>query len=272
MIIEETYNLLAERYGSEFEEIVISDVRVGLHLTGVVLSDNSCGTSATISYNDQFRSKSNRDFGSFTPLMIKGRRVGDLFNEKKDSGLIATLRSAVLNAYSSKLFFLGKYPIIENCDPVQLINFETPKTVTIVGAFQSYIRKIEPKCNKLNVLEFSESALDEKHRKYYVPASDYKKVIPFSDIIIITGQTLVNGTIDELLKTAPETAQIIVSGPTVSIIPDILFKNKVTMIGAMRITNSELMFDIVGQGGSGYHLFEYCAQKISILKSDERQA
>lgn len=36
-------------------------------------------------------------------------------------------------------------------------------------------------------------------------------------------------------------------------------------IGATRITHPELLFDVVGSGGKGYHLFRYCAEKISIL-------
>jgi uncharacterized protein (DUF4213/DUF364 family) len=138
--------------------------------------------------------------------------------------------------------------------------------VTIVGAFHSYIRRIEATGNKLHVLELSENAMSEEHRKYFVPAEEYKTVIPVSDIIIITGQTLVNSTIDDLLSVVPDNAQVVVSGPTVSIIPDVLFERGVTIIGAMRITNPEVMFDVISQGGTGYHLFEYCARKISILK------
>jgi len=266
MIIGETYNLLSGKYGREFDDLVIKEVRVGLYLTGVRLSDNSCGVSATITDEGPLCSKADRDFGVFTPLNMAGKTVGELFNEKKESVLISILRSAVLNAFSSKLIYSGSYRIIEDCDPVQLLEFNTPKTVTIVGAFQSYIRKIAETGSKLNVLELTENALIEEHRKFFVPAGEYKKILPASDIIIITGQTLVNSTIDELLKVVPDNAQVIVSGPTVSIIPDVLFENKVTIIGAVRITHPGVMFNVVSQGGTGYHLFKYCARKTSILK------
>jgi hypothetical protein len=51
--------------------------------------------------------------------------------------------------------------------------------------------------------------------------------------------------------------------------PDILFKNNVDIIGATRITEPGLVFDIVSEGGTGYHLFKYCAQKIYIFKDNE---
>ncbi len=270
MIIDETYNLILKRSGREVEELFIKDVKIGLYLTAVLLSDGSCGAAAMVVDNGPFCSKANRDFGDFTPLKIAGRKVGDLFHTNKESSILSALRTAVLNALSSKLILAGNYKIIQNCDPVQLLVFDSPKTVTIVGAFQSFIRKVEATGNKLNVLEFSENTLIEEYRKYFVPAEEYKRILPFSDIVIITGQTLVNGTLDDILAAVSENAQVIVAGPTISIIPDILFENKVTIIGGMKITDPGIMFDVVSQGGTGYHLFEYCSQKICILKEDER--
>jgi uncharacterized protein len=272
MIIDETYNLILKRYGRDIEELFITDIRIGFYLTAVRLSDGSCGTSATIVDNGPFCIKANRDFGPFTPMKITGRRVSELFNTKKESSLLSAIRTAAVNAVSSKLISSADYKIIQNSDPYELLDFNSSKTVTIVGAFQSYIRKAETTGNKLYVLEFSENALIEEYRKYFVPAEEYKRILPVSDIVIITGQTLVNGTLDDILGAVADNAQVIVTGPTCGIIPDILFENKVTIVGGMRITDPEIMFDVVSQGGAGYHLFEYCAQKICILKGDERQA
>jgi uncharacterized protein (DUF4213/DUF364 family) len=112
----------------------------------------------------------------------------------------------------------------------------------------------------------NESALPPEYRKYFVPADAYKTIVPESDIVIITGQTLVNSTIDDLLDAVNPGSQVIVTGPSGSILPDILFRNGVSIIGAVRITDPELLFDVAGEGGTGYHLFEYCARKICIVK------
>ena len=109
-------------------------------------------------------------------------------------------------------------------------------------------------------------AFNEEDKKYFVPASDYSKILPISDIVIITGLTLVNDTLDDLLKAIKPEAQTIVTGPSSSLIPDVLFANNVKIIGAVKITNPELMLKVVSEAGAGYHLFEYCAQKICILK------
>ena len=271
MIIEQTCDLLKRRYIEQIEKLEISDVRIGMYLTAVRLSDNSFGTSATIADDHPFCPKSNRDFGDFTPLKIRGQKVLDILETKKETGILSSLRIAVLNAISSKIFSSGNYRIIEDSDPIQLVDLASRKTIAIVGAFHSYIRKISDTANKLYVLERNEEALTMEYKKFFVPADEYKTIFPVSDIVIITGQTLVNKTIDDLLLAIAPGTQVIVTGPSGSIIPDILFENKVSIIGASRITKPDILFDIVSEGGTGFHMFEYCARKICILKEDEVQ-
>jgi uncharacterized protein (DUF4213/DUF364 family) len=268
MIIEQTYNLLVNNYKTLFENLIITDVRVGLFFTAVRLSDNSIGTSATLNDDHPACAKSERDFGDFTPLKIRGQKALDILVTTKESSIILSLKTAVLNAISSNIISSGNYNIVENCDPIQLIDLNSRKTITIVGAFQSYIRKIAGTNNKLYVLELNENALTPEHKKFYIPADEYYKILPDSDIVIITGQTLVNRTIDDLLSAISPRAQVVVTGPSGNIIPDVLFENKVSIIGAARVTDPELLFDIVSEGGAGFHLFEYCAQKICILNQD----
>jgi uncharacterized protein (DUF4213/DUF364 family) len=266
MIIEQTYNLLKTKYKDLIDGLFIEDVRIGSYITAVKLSDGSIGTASTLEEENPFCTKNERDFGSFTPLKIKGQKITDLFLTEKDTKLISSLRTASLNAISSKIISSGKYKVVENCDPIRLIDFNEDKTVTIVGAFQSYIERISMNGSRLFVLELDESALRPEQKRFYVPASDYKKVISVSDIVIITGQTLVNKTIDDLLDSVSPGTQVVITGPSSSLIPDILFENKVSIIGAVRITKPEMVFDIVGQAGLGYHLFEYCAMKICVVK------
>jgi uncharacterized protein (DUF4213/DUF364 family) len=269
MIIEQTFNLLKDKYGIRLEKLTISDVRIGLFLTALRLSDNSIGTSATVTDDNPVCAKINRDFGDFTPLKIRGQKVIDILKTRKESGIVLSLKIAVLNAISSNVISSGNYRIIDNCDPIQFIDLDSQKTITMVGAFQSYIRKISGTNNKLYVLELNENALAPDQIKFYVPASEYDKILPDSDVVIITGQTLVNRTIDDLLSAISPGTQVIVTGPSGNILPDILFANKVSIIGAIRITDPDILFDIVSEGGTGFHLFEYCARKICILKDDE---
>jgi uncharacterized protein (DUF4213/DUF364 family) len=269
MIIDETYRLLRTKYLPQTEELTIADVRVGLYLTAIRLSDDSCGAASTMEEDHPFCRKEDRDFGDFTPLKIKGKKVLSLFESEKCSGLISSLRTASLNAISSRIILSGKYNVIENKDPVELLDLSRKKTITIVGAFQSYIKTISGTHNKLYVLEMNESALRPEQKKFFVAADRFPEIIPISDIVIITGQTLVNNTIDNLLAVVKPGTQVVVTGPSGSILPDVLFKNKVSMTGASRITDPALFMQIAGEGGLGYHLFRYCAHKICVIKGNE---
>lgn len=267
MILQETINLLKNRYKDYIDTLTISEVSIGIFMTAVKLSDDSYGVSSTIiPQNSEIHCRKElRDYGDFTPGKIAGSNVLDLLETTKQNEIITTLKVAVLNAISSKNLNNSNYKILRNADPIDLIDLNSAKTITIVGAFQSYIQKIAKTNSKLFVLELNEDALSQEDRKYYVPAKDYSKVLPISDIVIITGLTLVNDTIDDLLKSIKPETQIIVTGPSSSLIPDVLFDNNVNIIGAVKIINPELMLKVISEGGAGYHLFEYCAEKICIV-------
>lgn len=266
MIIERTYQLLSEKYNNQFGNLTIDDVRVGLFLTAVRLSDGSIGTASSLEDDHPFCTKAERDFSEFTPMKIRGKSMMELFGTKKDSRLICSLRMASLNAISSAIISSGRFRVIENSDPVDLISAGEGKTITVVGAFQSYIQKLSATDNKLNVLELNENAMRPEQKRYFVPASEFRTIIPQSDVVIITGQTLVNNTLDGLLSVTRKDSTVVVTGPSGSMLPDVLFEKGVSIIGATRVTRPELVFEVVGQAGLAYHMFEYCAQKISILK------
>jgi uncharacterized protein len=267
MIIDQTYRLLKTNNKIDIKNLVIADVRIGLYLTAVRLSDNSFGVASTLTDSHPICTKEKREFGDFTPSKIKGQKVSDLFETPKESNIILTLKIAVLNAISSKLILSGNYKVLTNCDPIDLIDLSAQKTITIVGAFHSYIEKISETNNRLYVLELDESTLNQDQMQFYIPANEYPKILPVSDIVIITGLTLINNTIDDLLSAIPQKAKVIVTGPSSSIIPDALFANNVEIIGATQITKPDILFDIVSEAAAVFHLFKYCAQKICILKS-----
>jgi uncharacterized protein (DUF4213/DUF364 family) len=236
-------------------------------MSAVKLSDGTVGLSSLLMPKDSdgHCKKSNRNFGDFTPLQITGKTVWELLEFPFKNNIVQSLKIATLNAISSKLLDTGNYKVLKNTDPVDLIDLNLKRTITMAGAFQSYIDRISKTGNRLFVLEFNKDALIGEDRRFFVPAANYKELLPVSDIVIITGLTLVNDTLDGLLETVKPEAQIIVTGPSSSFIPDILFQHHVKIVGAVRISNPEKMFQVVSEGGAGYHLFEYCAEKISVL-------
>jgi uncharacterized protein (DUF4213/DUF364 family) len=264
MIIAENYEYLKQHH-ADLLSLTITDVCAGTYLLAVRLSDGAMGVSSSERDKDIHCDVKDRDYGEFTPLKITGRTVAQLFENPKRSALVNALSIAVLNAIGSQMIEKQGYKIVRNTDPIDLIDINEPKKITLVGAFHSYIRKVNMVNRTLKVLELNESALLPEHRQFYVPAERYQEILPDSDVVMITGLTLVNRTFDDLLNACNPKTNIIVVGPSSNIIPSVLFQKKVDIIGGTMITQKDLLFDLVGQGAAGYHLFKYCAEKICVL-------
>jgi len=266
MILQETYDLLHSKYNSYIENITIEKIQIGLFLTAVKLSNGYCGVATSdLDSTINCCHKQKREFGDFTPGKINGQKVSDLFNYSANSQILDRVKHATLNAVSSEIIAKSNYRIIEDKDPFDLLDLSGQKSICLVGAFQSYISKISGTNHKLKVLELNENALSDEQKQYYVAAENASEVLPFADIIIITGLTIANNTLDDLLSHIPVNRQVVVVGPTSGLVPDILFKHNINIIGSTRITNPDMMFTVVSEGGAGFHLFKYCAQKICIL-------
>ncbi|MFW5725194.1 MAG: Rossmann-like domain-containing protein [Bacteroidota bacterium] len=266
MILERTRKLLTNQHQQLINRLTIEEVRIGLHLSAIRLSDNSIGLVSTLTElpggNNE---KKERDFDMFSPGRIRGGKVADLLDSPKNTPVMVTLKMLATSAISSKILQQSAYTIVDDTDPIDLLELGPRSSVTIVGAFPSYIRKAEQHQCRIKVLEFHQSALLPEHKQYYVPAEKFGEVIPASDVVIITGFTLLNNTIDGLLAAVTPGTKVVVTGPSGSVIPDILFESKVNIIGATRITDAPRLFQLVSEGGSGYHLFRHCARKISII-------
>ncbi|MBK7223440.1 MAG: DUF364 domain-containing protein [Saprospiraceae bacterium] len=266
-IIRQTYYLLQTEYADMMDQLAFADVRIGPNLTAVCLSDGSYGVASTSTDPHFHSAKDKRDFGPFTPTQIKGQKLQALFETETASQLKNTLKLAALNALSGRLLSSGKYRVLEHTDPIDLIQIKPDMHIAMVGAFQSYIRKISETQARLTVLELDENALGESQKAFFAPAAEYPRVIPEADVVIITGLTLVNNTLSGLLSAVAPGTKVIVTGPSSSLIPDVLFANKVCYIGAVRVTNGPRLMEVAGEGGEGYHLFTYCADKICIVKN-----
>ena len=266
-IVDRTLTLLGRRCAERLAPLTIADVRIGVHFTAVLLSDGHCGVAGTMRPAARPLDKSQRQFGPFSPARIRGQYVGDLFAADQDTLYNRSLTIATMNALSAPLLTPPAYEVLEDTDPLDLFEFGPGRRVAIVGAFQSYIKRVAASGADLQVLEFRPEMLQEAHRSYFVSADTYATVLPAADLVIITGQTLANGTLDQLLQTVNPQAEIMLTGPTASFLPDVLFEYPVKAIGAVRFPDPEQALTVAGEGGSGYHLFKYGAEKICVRRS-----
>jgi uncharacterized protein (DUF4213/DUF364 family) len=266
MILNETFELFRTKYADQFMSTTIKRVNIGIMFTAVQLSSGYCGVASTdLGMVANCTKTKNKDFGEFSPGKIAGRKLIDLFSFNGGSKILDIVKLAALNAVSAELIENANYKIITDKDPIDLVELNSNKTVCIVGAFHSYMKNIAETLAKLIVLELNEDAIPVEYKKFYVPAAKAGEVFPEADVIIITGSTLVNNTLDEMLDIIPPDKQVIIVGPTASLIPDVLFKKGINIIGSTRILDADKVFLAIEEGGAGYHLFQNGAQKICLL-------
>jgi uncharacterized protein len=85
-------------------------------------------------------------------------------------------------------------------------------------------------------------------------------------VLLITGTTLLNNTLEELLRLARPTSRVTMVGPTVSLLPDPFLRRGADILGTVRITAPDELLDTLAEGGSGYHFLGRSAQKVVLVR------
>lgn len=78
--------------------------------------------------------------------------------------------------------------------------------------------------------------------------------------------TILNNTLPGLLQMAKPDAEILITGPTASMLPEAFFARGVTMLGGIQVTKPDELLNIISVGGSGYHFFGRYAERTVIRK------
>ncbi|MDD4402294.1 MAG: DUF364 domain-containing protein, partial [Desulfitobacteriaceae bacterium] len=73
-------------------------------------------------------------------------------------------------------------------------------------------------------------------------------------------------SLEGLLAMSKKEARVLVTGPTVSMLPDAFFEKGVTMLGGVIVTKPDEVLDIISEAGSGYHFFGKSAERVVIRK------
>lgn len=174
---------------------------------------------------------------------------------------------AVLNALSDTYWSArgpGAYSILSSVDPIDDLMLGDDAFVVVVGALVPYLRTLKRRGRRFCVLEQDPTTLKADELPFYQPAERAPDVVPTADVLITTGTTLINGTLDGLLALARPDTDITVVGPTASMLPDPLFRRGVRSVGGVRVTDPDSLLDSLAEGGSGYHFFGKTAQKVTL--------
>jgi uncharacterized protein (DUF4213/DUF364 family) len=178
----------------------------------------------------------------------------------------AVVGVAALNALSQLAIERRKEGyVISEGDFINHVEIGKDDTVALVGNIRPFISKIKEKTKKLSILEKK----PRLHGSNVLPEAAAEEILPYADVIIITGSTLANGTIDRLLQLPKNAREVGLVGPTASVYPEPLFKHGVTLLGGIDVKDGEKALQIISEGG-GTPSFKIACNYITIKPRRKR--
>ena len=271
ILLEETSKIIREYFGERLENMVVERAVFGLFFSGVKISTGHGGLCFT-PVKEIPEAVCCPSSAKAMPLSgkLRGRSVKDYLDDLSHANILRkTLAIATLNALSACYWEENKdldYKIEMDVDSFDVMKIPQGKKSVVIGALVPMLKKLIAADSDFKVLEMDSSTLKGKELDHFAPPKDAGVYLPHADLDVITGVTILNDTLPDLLALCKPGADILVTGPTAGMLPDAFFKRGVTVMGGILVTKPDELLDIISEGGSGYHFFGKSAERIVIYR------
>lgn len=271
------HSTLVEAWTKDLQEVLegapltVSDVRIGVFYTAAQLSDGSTG----VAFTPRGLSDTVCCPKSAAAAPPAGRLAGmDAWElalyAQSPMPLRRAVGVAVLNALSATAV-KRHGPVggraVAGLDALAAADVQPDDRVAMVGGFLPFIKALKGLVEALWVVDKHPEALKKDELAFWRPPEQAADVLSQASVVIITGSSLVEGGIDELLLAATNARRVVLTGPTASPWPPTFFQRGVDVLGGIEIADGQRMLQVVSEGGSGY-FFEDSAAKVSIVRTD----
>jgi uncharacterized protein (DUF4213/DUF364 family) len=270
-ILRETLAAIPEILGCELVSLVVERAVVGLFFTGVELSNGTAGACATpIKTIPEAVCCPSSAMAMPFPGKLRGRPAFGLAKEALgDHGIRRAVGIAAMNALADTCWRRRPHPEAElrlGIDAFDATDIRPGDNVVVIGAFVPFLRELKRRRQPFLVLEQDPATLKAEELQFFRPADQAPIVVPEADVLLITGTTLINDTLEGLLGAAKPAARVTMVGPTVSLLPDAFLRRGANILGTVRITKPDEFLETLAEGGSGYHFLGRSAQKIVLVR------
>jgi uncharacterized protein (DUF4213/DUF364 family) len=270
-ILRETLSEIAEILGSELDGLTVERAVIGLFFTGVKLSNGIAGACATpIKTIPEAVCCPTSAMAMPFSGKLRGRPAFDLANEALgDHGIRRAVGIAAMNALADTCWSCRPHPETElrlGIDAFDATEIRPGEKVVVVGAFVPFLRALKRRNQPFLVLEQDPATLKADELPFFRPAEQAGSIVPEADVLLVTGTTLINDTLEELLSLAKPSARVTMVGPTVSLLPDAFLSRGADILGTVRITAPDDFLDLLAEGASGYHFLGRSAQKVVLVR------
>lgn len=115
------------------------------------------------------------------------------------------------------------------------------KNVALIGHFP-FVDALRDRVGQLFVLEQQPQPGD-------LPAAAATEILPQADVVAISGTTLINHTLNELMALCAPEALVILLGPSTPLSP-VLFGHGINILCGSVVTAIDPVLEVIGQGGN----------------------
>lgn len=132
-------------------------------------------------------------------------------------------------------------------------DFVQPKPTDIVGVIGNFgpmFHRFNEICKEVRVFDFNP-------QRGQFPAWAEPMLLPDCDIVMITGATLVNKSLDQVLACCTKVRQIVLMGPTAVQVPGVFAKHGVTLLAGAETLEGDKALLAIQEGANGGDLFRY---------------
>ena len=233
----------------------VSQVVIGLHWTAVVTEvedTRRCGLATTSRIPHEHHSEP--DVPDAGQLESSNGLVVAAYSQS-DSPIMRSVGVAAINA-------LLPPPIQDVVDTnaeevIASLGFE--RRVVLVGRFP-FIPRLRTRVGELTVLELNPNPGE-------LPETAAQDVIPAADVVAITGLTLINHSLENLLKLCSPQARVILLGPSTPLSP-VLFDYGVDLLCGSVVTDIEPVLRAVSQGANFRQVHRAGVRLISVARAE----
>lgn len=202
------------------------------NFAAIILEDNSAGIFYIALTNEIKRAILNLDSDDF-----RGKSPSELAKDFTSDDLYKRcLAMGSINAISQFFFRNVNFSFDYTTDSLGLLNINATDVVGMVGFFPPLVHHIEQMGNRLIIIEKKEHLI--KQEKNWMVSLDPANLDECNKILI-TSTTVLNESIDDILKHCAKAERMSMIGPTTGFLPDPLFKRGIDVIGGTKVDNPQ---------------------------------
>jgi uncharacterized protein (DUF4213/DUF364 family) len=234
---------------TQARDMEVTDVRIGLGYTAVMLADGRLGVAYT------FRDEARTGCSAIDALKpLSPRPALDLLallesSNPFEAGVGLACANALANLPSNR-FLDG--------DILDHLELRSSDNVAMVGHFGPLINILKQRAHSLSVFERVREPCGEMR-----PAEEAYEVLPQCQVALITGTSLINHKIESLLDSAKGCREVAVLGPSTPMLANAFESRNVTMLSGVVARDTDQILRIVSEGG-GFRQFKPYVGKVTL--------